>query len=191
MDIRIFTLPFDPVLEGFPDDQIAEFCLNKRVHRLDAQFFVQEGRAYWSVAIHYDPLVGKQDNKRVELDEVQKLLYDRLREWRKEQAHKDGIPVCLIATNLQLLDMVRRKTREVRNIRPFCLLRRQLTDTKASSRRGSGCPGRSRTHIFDRIGVVEVRNVCRFNSELASALAFGSTGSLFELDAGVVVDITL
>jgi len=55
MDIRIFTLPFDPVLEGFPDDQIAEFCLNKRVHRLDAQFFVQEGRAYWSVAIHCDP----------------------------------------------------------------------------------------------------------------------------------------
>ena len=117
MDIRIFTLPFDPVLEGFPDDQIAEFCLNKRVHRLDAQFFVQEGRAYWSVAIHYDPLVGKQDNKRVELDEVQKLLYDRLREWRKEQAHKDGIPVYLIATNLQLLDMVRRKTKSVESLK--------------------------------------------------------------------------
>ena len=44
MHLRIFTLPFDPVLEGFPDEIVSEFCLNKRVHKLDAQFFQQEGK---------------------------------------------------------------------------------------------------------------------------------------------------
>lgn len=111
MDIRIFTLPFDPILEGFPDEQIADFCLNKRVHRLETQFFQQEGRAYWSVAIHYEQLLGKQESKRVELDEAEQRLFDRLRDWRKEQGHKDGIPVYLIATNQQLLEIVRRKTK--------------------------------------------------------------------------------
>lgn len=56
MDLRIFTLPFDPVLEGFPDELIVEFCLNKKVQKLESQFFLQEGRAYWSVAIHYEVL---------------------------------------------------------------------------------------------------------------------------------------
>ena len=112
MDLRIFTLPFDPILEGFPDELVAEFCLNKKVHKLESQFFQQEGRAYWSVAIHYEALAKGEDKTR-DLDEYQKLLYERLREWRKETAHKDGIPVYLIATNQQLVEMIRRKVQTI------------------------------------------------------------------------------
>jgi hypothetical protein len=50
MDLRIFTLPFDPILEGFPDELVAEFCLNKKVHKLESQFFQQEGRAYTALS---------------------------------------------------------------------------------------------------------------------------------------------
>ena len=41
MDLRIFTLPFDPILEGFPDELIKDFCLNKKIHKLESQFFQQ------------------------------------------------------------------------------------------------------------------------------------------------------
>lgn len=108
MELRIFTLPFDPVMEGFPDELVKDFCTNKKVQKLESQFFLQEGRAYWSVAVHYE-LLEKGEQKNLDLDEYQKLLYDRLREWRKETGQKEGIPVFLIATNQQLVEMVRRK----------------------------------------------------------------------------------
>jgi len=110
MHLRIFTLPFDPVLEGFPDEIVSEFCLNKRVHRLDSQFFQQEGKTYWAVSVHYE-IVAKGKDKIRDLDENQKLLFEHLREWRRETAHKDGIPVYLIATNQQLVEIVRKKVK--------------------------------------------------------------------------------
>jgi superfamily II DNA helicase RecQ len=108
MDLRIFTLPFDPILEGFPDELVGEFCLNKRVYKMESQFFLQEGRAYWSVAVHYE-ILDKGQEKARDLDEYQKLLYERLREWRKETAHKEGVPVYLIATNQHLVELIRGK----------------------------------------------------------------------------------
>ena len=84
MDLRIFTLPFDPILETFPDDVVTAFCLNKKVYKLESQFFQQDGRAYWSVAVHYEVVTKAEVEKVRDLDEGQQLLYDRLREWRKE-----------------------------------------------------------------------------------------------------------
>lgn len=52
MEVRIFTLPFDEISQGFPDEIIAEFCLNKKVHSIQTQFFLNEGHPYWSVAVH-------------------------------------------------------------------------------------------------------------------------------------------
>lgn len=110
MHLRIFTLPFDPVVESFPDEVVTEFCLNKRVHKLDSQFFQQEGKTYWAVSVHYE-IVAKGEDKTRDLDENQKLLFERLREWRRETAHRDGRPVYLIATNQQLVEIVRRKVK--------------------------------------------------------------------------------
>lgn len=112
MLLRIFTLPFDPVIESFPDEVITEFCLNKKVHKLESQFFQQEGRAYWSVSVHYE-ILAKGEDKTRDLDEYQKLLFERLREWRKETAHNYGVPVYLIATNQQLVEIIRRKVQTV------------------------------------------------------------------------------
>jgi hypothetical protein len=41
-------------------------------------------------------------------DEEQQLLFKRLRQWRKEKAEKEGVPVFIIATNRQLLQLVQR-----------------------------------------------------------------------------------
>lgn len=91
MQIRIFTLPFDELSEGFPDEIVAEFCLNKKVHHIGSQFFSQDGRAFWTVAIHYEVVLKGEDKLR-ELDEAQRLLFSQLKGWRKEQADKEGIP---------------------------------------------------------------------------------------------------
>ena len=121
MHLRIFTLPFDEVSEGFPDEVITEFCLNKKVQLIEPHFFEQGGRAFWSVAVQYE-MVAKGAEKLRDLDEEQKLLYERLREWRKEKAHEAGIPVYLIATNTHLAQIVRLKLltlESLKNIKGF------------------------------------------------------------------------
>jgi superfamily II DNA helicase RecQ len=107
MQIKIMTLPFDGKTEGFDDELVAQFCQNKQVHRIESHFFRQEGQAYWSVAIHYDTVLLKKTEKVRDLDEAQQLLFQRLREWRREQGAKAGIPVYLIATNAQLVAMIK------------------------------------------------------------------------------------
>lgn len=117
MLLRIFTLPFDPVVESFPDEIVTEFCLNKRVHKLESQFFQQEGKAYWSVSVHYDIVAKGEDKTRALLDENEKVLYERLREWRKETAHADGIPVYLISNNKQFVEIIQRKVKTLEGLK--------------------------------------------------------------------------
>lgn len=116
MDLRIFTLAFDEVSEGFPDEIVTEFCRNKRVLQVESKFFVHEGRPFWSVAVHYEVVLRGEEKIR-ELDDAQRLLYERLREWRKEKAAKEGIPVYLVATNSQFLQMIRLKCRSLESFK--------------------------------------------------------------------------
>ena len=82
------------------------------MHRIDTQFFLQDERAFWTVAIHYE-IVFKGEDKLRELDETQRLLFNRLKEWRKEQAGKEGTPPYLVATNAQFLYIVKLKCRSL------------------------------------------------------------------------------
>jgi superfamily II DNA helicase RecQ len=108
MEIRIFTLPFDEVSEGFPDEIIAQFCHNKKVHSIKPRFFEREGRQFWSVAVRYETVLKGEEKVRT-LDQDQQLLFQRLKEWRKEYAAKEGLPVYLLATNDHLLQMIKLK----------------------------------------------------------------------------------
>lgn len=121
MLLKIFTLPFDEELEGFPDEIVSEFCHNKKVLRIETQFFRQEGKPFWSVAVHYEIVLPDTDKLR-ELDDSQKLLFQRLKEWRKETATKEGLPAYLIATNAQFIQMIRLQCRTLesfKNVKGF------------------------------------------------------------------------
>ncbi|NUQ24148.1 MAG: HRDC domain-containing protein [Saprospiraceae bacterium] len=121
MLLKIFTLAFDEEIEGFPDEIISEFCLNKKVLRLETEFFNKDGRPYWSVAIHYELVLAATDKLR-ELDDGQKLLFQKLKEWRKESSAKEGIPAYLVATDAQFVQMIRLKCRALesfKNVRGF------------------------------------------------------------------------
>lgn len=123
MAIRIFAIPFDPHQEVFHDDDLQKFLLNKQVKSIRPEFFRQGDRAYWAVYVEYDVVLKDNPSHEADvLDEPQRLLYQRFREWRKEEAEQQGIPVFLIAKNRELLDLVKQTPRTVealRDIRGF------------------------------------------------------------------------
>lgn len=113
MYTSIATIPFDPERELFDDEGFRKFLLNKKVKRMAPEFFQAAGKAYWTVFVEYEPVLPDDGTKkkRIELNEPQRLLLDRLRVWRKEKAEREGIPVFIIATNSELLDVVRKAPR--------------------------------------------------------------------------------
>ena len=73
-------------------------------------FFQHDGHPYWTVLIEYEPLLAEEERRPHEPDlpEERRHLLARLQEWRKERAERDGVPVFLVATNAQLLEVARR-----------------------------------------------------------------------------------
>lgn len=118
MPVRIFTIPFSEESQTFHDDLVYQFCLNKRVHRVQTQFFTQNGAPFWTVAIHYGLILSEEKNTRVagsapdeteSLDDQQKVLLLRLKAWRRETAEAAGFPVYLVATNNHLAAVIRNR----------------------------------------------------------------------------------
>ena len=121
MHIRILTLPFDEIHEGFPDEVIEDFCQNKLVKGIQTEFFLHDGKAYWSVAIQYE-IIKKETSNIRELDQEQRLLFQRLKEWRKKQADAEGVPAFIVATNAQLIYMIRHRCKTLeclKNLKGF------------------------------------------------------------------------
>lgn len=99
MPFRIITIPFDENKGAFFEDILNQFCLNKKVLSHKAEFFQGNNKAYWSVFIEYDLVLGDSKVDPESLNEPEKLLYNRLRQWRRGTAEKEGIPIFIIATN--------------------------------------------------------------------------------------------
>jgi superfamily II DNA helicase RecQ len=120
--IKIFTIPFSKSSETFFEDDLNQFLLNKKVNSIKAEFFKNRENFYWTVFIDCDTVIAgikdkkekeiaKPDQPHIQLDEKDELLLKRLKEWRKQRAEKEGIPVYIIATNAQLMQMIQLKPR--------------------------------------------------------------------------------
>ena len=104
---KIVTIPFDRKTNGFDEEALTKFVLNKRIKSCQPEFFQDGGDNYWTVFLEYDPLVevtSKAESER--LDDPQRILLERLKAWRKERAEKDGVPVYIVGTNKELIDIV-------------------------------------------------------------------------------------
>jgi len=122
MPVRILTIPFDAENEIFQDEELSRFVLNKRVKGMRAEFFSVNGRPFWTVFVEYETVLNERQDPEAGLDEAQRLLWQRLREWRKEKADKEGVPVYIIAKNSQLVELVHRNPptlEALRQIRGF------------------------------------------------------------------------
>lgn len=120
---RILTIPFDRAKGFFDDSLLNEYLLNKRVKTWGARFFQLDGEAYWTVFIDADPVLPPPGKRAEEgLSEPERLFLQRLREWRKERAEKDGTPPFIIATNTELLAVIRKTPvtlEQLRSVRGF------------------------------------------------------------------------
>ncbi|MBN1426020.1 HRDC domain-containing protein [Candidatus Fermentibacteria bacterium] len=105
MPVRILTVRFDRGREVFDDSELQAFLLNKRVGRVETAFFHVDGSPYWSLLIEYDEVLERATAQTDELGEAERLLLQRLREWRKATADAEGVPAYFIATNSQLKEV--------------------------------------------------------------------------------------
>ncbi len=105
MPFGIITIPFDPEKECFLEEDLNNFCLNKKIKNFKAEFFMLKNKPYWTVFIEYE-VVMDEDEREKSFSEAQSLLYQRLKEWRREKAEELGVPVYIIATNSELKQIV-------------------------------------------------------------------------------------
>ena len=117
MQIKILTLAFEKNIQGFNDELVNKFCLNKLVHKVEAQFFNLNNKFFWTIIIVYEEVVKQKEKIKIPLTESQKLLYQRLREWRRQKAEKLGFPVFLICNNYQLEEIVKNKTNTLEKLK--------------------------------------------------------------------------
>jgi tetratricopeptide (TPR) repeat protein len=120
---KIITLPFDRSVRGFDEDLLNSFVVNKQLKYYRAEIFHDGGETYWTVFLEYDPLVDRPAEKEnMRLDEPQRLLYDRLRAWRKEIAENAGVPVYISSSHAPAWERIRGCGTETRGIvRTGCL----------------------------------------------------------------------
>jgi len=109
---KIITIPFDRKSKGFEDQILSDFILSKKIKSFRAEFFQDGTDTYWTVLLDYDPLIetasrSVKAEERENLDDIQKALFDRLKEWRKERAEKEGVPVYIVGTNKELADIAK------------------------------------------------------------------------------------
>lgn len=125
MPIKIFTIPFSEETQTFHDDLVTQFCVNKRVHKIETKFFIRNHQPFWSVAIQYGQILSEEKNIWISgtpnpeqlLDDQQKALLLRLKEWRKTAAQEVGLPVYMIATNSQFVHMIQQKCMSIESLK--------------------------------------------------------------------------
>lgn len=119
MALHILTIPFNPAQAVFDDESVARFLINKRVQRLEPAFFIHEGKPYWSVYVEYEPILTADEKPilKQSLTDGQATLLSKLRQWRKERADKDGVPVFIVATNKHLEQVILKQPRTLEGLR--------------------------------------------------------------------------
>lgn len=115
MKIKILTLKFDADRGEFDQTKLNKFIEENNVTTLKGELFEQNGDKYWSILLHYE-------KAKVTLNDDDRKLYDFIRNWRSEKAREKGLPVYIILTNEQIVQIIRIKPvtkDELRNIKGF------------------------------------------------------------------------
>jgi ATP-dependent DNA helicase RecQ len=128
--VKLFTLRFDPRVDGFDDTAVATFTRGKEVLSVRDHFFLKDDVPYWSFLVSYNVLqregepaparsavaeAGKLKYRDL-LDEATWPLFNALRDWRAERAKAEGVPAYLILTNDVLAQVVKRKPRTLNEL---------------------------------------------------------------------------
>ena len=113
MPFKIITVPFDREKACFLEEELNKFCLNKTILSYKAEFFQNCTGAYWSVFLGYEQVLEAGDPGNSQLNALQQLLLTRVKEWRKQKTEETGVPVYVIGTNKQAIDLVKKAPRTI------------------------------------------------------------------------------
>ena len=122
MQVRVFTLHFDPAVGGFDDKSLREFVKDREVLSIRDHFFTREETPYLALVVTYNALRPEQNEKtptekreedrdkwRAILKEDDWPLFNALRDWRNDLAKEEGVPPYVICTNRQLAEIAHRR----------------------------------------------------------------------------------
>ncbi|MBI3756023.1 MAG: HRDC domain-containing protein [Deltaproteobacteria bacterium] len=112
MPFKIITIPFEAEKESFLEEELNRFCLNRKIKNFKAEFFTSGSKAYWTIFLEYEEVLEPEKTD-YGLTEPEKLLYQRLREWRKDKAEKAGVPVYIVATNGELRELIKKAPKTI------------------------------------------------------------------------------
>jgi len=130
MCARILTLRYDPLLDAFDEGPLGDFLKDRRVIGLRDHFFLTEAGPRLVLVLRYEPHEevegpGREpgEKKKANSEKWRELLtpadlplFNTLREWRRERAHRDGVPPYVICTNKQLALLVRARPQSLAKI---------------------------------------------------------------------------
>lgn len=134
VETRIVTVGWDESAQMFDDGVLREYLAERDVIRAEPQFFIHRGRPYWSVFLETRALQGsravtdkqavdgralKRSGERMaalqelltELDEVERVRYERILQWRRDTAGREGVPPFVLCDNRQAVELARRAPR--------------------------------------------------------------------------------
>jgi len=116
LKLKIFTLKFSPSTEGFNDQPLQEFIVDKEVIDFTDHFFIHEKIPYLLILLSYrhisqgeKRMLNRRQDPYSALDAREKEAYDALKAWRAARAKQEGIPPYMIANNKQIARMITQK----------------------------------------------------------------------------------
>lgn len=119
MLIKIFSLTFNSATGGFDDRELREFIKDKEVISMNDHFFVRNEIPFLTVVVKYFPYrreleppatPGKGRQREADYEGLlpeMEGVFNRLRDWRSEQAKKEGVPPYIIFNNRQFIEMLK------------------------------------------------------------------------------------
>lgn len=136
MKVKVFSIPFEPEKRTFNQQTLDEFMKNKTLVDKNDYLFEQDGRVYMAMVVEYEPKLSPAQSPRTKrvpvvgsanatvssgsvsvkksyepknLNEWQRKLYEKMRQWRYTRASEQSIPAYKICTNRQLEMIVRKQ----------------------------------------------------------------------------------
>ncbi len=112
LQLKFFIVPISAIQEA--EAEINRFLKSVRVVNIQREFVAQADSSFWSLAVEYltsadgSASTGDAKSKKSRIDYKQLLspeafgLFAKLREWRKQKASEEAVPVYTIFTNEQL-----------------------------------------------------------------------------------------
>ncbi len=112
---KFFTIPLKTTREV--EMELNHFLRSQRILTVHREFVSQGENSFWTMAVEYmsdgDTSPKDAGRKRVDYREILSpadfALFVKLRDWRKQVAEKEAVPVYIVFTNGQLAEMATKK----------------------------------------------------------------------------------